>query len=185
MLDLTTVLVRVDVPESAFAFVIVGGEARVRVDALEGALTGEIKHLIRQADPQARTFPVDIELDNRKGQLAAGLFARVSFPAGPSRPALAVPKDSLLERGGVDYVAAIIPGADGASTGMLTPVTVGQDLGEWIAITSGNVSEGAKVIIRGTEAMQPFPMPVQVVDDTGTPVAGPAAKPRGSAEEGA
>ena len=54
--------------------------------------------------------------------------------------------------------------------GKLIPVTTGGDIGDWIAITSGNVEPGLTVITRGTENMMPFPVPVIVVDDRGVPI---------------
>ena len=57
LVELTRVLVRVDAPESAMPYLMVGGQARVKLDALGRSVVGEIRHVIPQADPRARTFP--------------------------------------------------------------------------------------------------------------------------------
>lgn len=170
MVELGTVLVWVDAPESAFPFLEVGARARVKIDALGRFFEGTIKHMMREADRAARTFPVEIELSNPDDVLAAGMFARATIPAGPDRPALAVPKDAIVTTGGTDHVGVMVQGPQGPSA-MLVPVVVGNSVGDWLTILSGNVKEGGDVVIRGTENLLPFPMPVVVVDAQGTPVA--------------
>ncbi len=182
MVDLSSVLVRVDAPESALSYLTVGHPVQVRIDALGRSFDGRIRHVMRQADPEARTFPVKIEVDNSEGLIAAGMFARAAIPAGPNEQVVAVPKDALVERDGLTYVAMLVPGQQGGLNGILQPVTIGADVGDWIAVTSDNVRLGTQVITRGTERMLPFPMPIEVVDELGTPVAmpdrgqGPAGK---------
>jgi hypothetical protein len=61
-------------------------------------------------------------------------------------------------------------GREGGTVGVLSPVTVGADVGDWIAITSNNVDPGAGVITRGTEWILPFPTPVEVVDELGVKI---------------
>ncbi|MCH7808025.1 MAG: efflux RND transporter periplasmic adaptor subunit [Planctomycetes bacterium] len=181
VVDLATVLVRVDAPESIMPYLVVGEPARVAIDALGKTFEGSIRHVIRQADATARTFPVEIELDNRDGRMAAGMFARVTLPAGPKERVVAVPKDAIVERDGTAYVAMTMPGKHGGMVGLLMPVTTGGDVGDWIAITSGNVRPGMALITRGNEHILPFPTPVQIVNDRGTPVPMP---PRTTAAQG-
>lgn len=177
MVDLSTVLVKVDSPESAMPFLSEQAPARVQVDALKRSFEGRIRHVIRQADERARTFPIEIEVDNKEHVLAAGMFARVTIPAGPASSTLAVPKDAVVESEGIPHVGIVMPGAIGALSGMLTPVTLGSEIDRWIAVTSGNVREGSRVITRGNERLMRFPMPVELVDEQGNPVAA-AALPR-------
>lgn len=173
MAELVSVLVRVDVPESVLPHLSVGDPVRVRVDALDRSFEGGVYLIIRQADRNARTFPIAIQVDNRDGLLAAGMFARATMPTGPTRQTVAVPKDGIVEREGVTYMAMVIPGPQGGLAGILAPVTLGADVNDYIAITSGNVRPGTQVITRGTERMLPFPMPIEIVDEFGTPVAMP------------
>jgi multidrug efflux pump subunit AcrA (membrane-fusion protein) len=173
MIELASVLVRVDAPEAAFSYVKLGEPARLRIDALGRSFEGKIKHVIRQANLQARTFPVEIEVDNNSGLLAAGMFARVTVAAGPRERVVAIPKDALVEREGIVYAAMAMPGQQGGMMGMLVGVTVGADVEDWITITSGNIRPGTLVITRGTESILPFPMPIEIVDKTGSPVAMP------------
>ncbi len=169
--DLSRVLVRVDAPESILQYLALGSPARVWIDALGRSFDGSIKHVIRSADLSARTFPVEIEVANPNGMLAAGQFARVTVPAGKSAPVVTVPKDAIVERDGVTYIGIVMPGREGGSAAMLRAVTLGADVGEWIAITSGNLRPGSRIVTRGTERILPFPNKVVIVDEAGTPIA--------------
>lgn len=170
MIELRTVLVRVDAPESALPFLVVGSKARVKVDALGQSFDGTIKHVMREADKTARTFPIEIEIRNEEEKLAAGMFARATVPAGASRSTLAIPKDAIVTSGGVDRVGLVTHG-DGGPVATLVPVTAGMSVGDWITISSDNIKEGDRVVIRGTENLMPFPTPVLIVDAQGSPVA--------------
>ena len=169
---LDRVLIRVDAPESAFPHLVTGEPTRVMIDALKRSFDGRIKHVIPKAAPDARTIPVDVEVDNREGLLAGGMFARVTLRAGPVQKVVGVPKDAVVERDGVFYVATVVPGRQGGLNGLAQPVTLGAETDEWIAITSGNLEPGRTVIIRGNERMAPFPMPIEIVDELGRPVQG-------------
>lgn len=175
MVDLRTVLVRVDVPETVLSYVHTGDSVRVTVDAVGRFFKGRIKNIMRQADLSARTFPVDIEVDNSDEALAGGMFARCTLPAGPIHETVAVPQDAIVMRDGITYVAMIMPSRQGGTSAMLSPVSVGIDIGELVTITSGNLPPGTTVITRGTELIPPFPMPVEIVDERGTPVAMPVS----------
>jgi len=181
--DLSTVLVRVDVPEAAVAYCKVGEPARVKVDALQRTFQGVIKHRIPLADEVARTFPVEVELDNADQMLAAGMFARVTVPAGPRRQAVAVPKDAVVERRGTHYVAMVAPGERGTLMGIPMPVTIGSDIGGWVAITSPNVRPGMRLAVRGNELIL-FPQPVEIVDEMGSPVKRQETPPEGRSPTG-
>ncbi len=178
LIDLSSVLVRIAVPEAALPYLTEGDAARVAVDALKKSFDGRVRHIIRQADERARTFPVEIEIDNSAGLLASGMFARATVPAGPKGRVPAVPKDAIVERDGIPSIAVVTPAEHGGMVGILIAVTTGADVGDWIAVTSGNVPPGTKVITHGNENILPFPTPVVIVDPSGTPVGlpGPESK---------
>lgn len=177
LVDLDPVLVRVNAPESMLPYIQVGDEASIRVEALGETLSGRVRHVIPQGSEQARTFPVEVEVSNPDGKLAAGMFARVTVAGGAKRKFVAVPKDAVVQRNGVDYVTLIVPGRGGEMMGMPTPVTTGLSVEEWITITSGNLAPGTQVATRGNERIA-FPMPVIPVDAYGTPLPiGPAGPP--------
>jgi len=201
--------------ESALAYVRVGQAASVKVEALQRSFEGQIRHVILQADPTARTFPVEVQVPNRgylawaeaakqhadrapdsAGRppghpksadpavaeaasggggkndgpavlLAGGMFARVTLICGPPARMPAVPKDAIVTRDGVDYVSMVTPGREeGSLLAVPIPVTTGVDIGDWIAVTSGNLGPGMRVVTRGNESIL-FPSPIVIVEHGG------------------
>lgn len=165
IIDLATVLVRVDAPESAIQHIRIGDEARVQLDALHDIFTGHIKYIIPQAHEQARTFPVDIEIANPEHRLRSGLFARCTIRTGPAGQVIAVPKDAVVNKQGTNRIWRVQQGGPQGPMAIPIPVTLGAEVGEWVAITSGNVFPGMKIVVRGNEQLMPFPAPVVVVEE--------------------
>ena len=163
MIDLSAVLVRVDAPANVLPHVMVGQPCVVTVDALGRQFTGKIKHIIRQADPQARTLPIEVELVNDKGHLAAGMFARAEIASGPTRPQLIVSRDAVCQRGTMRmvYVVRSLGGA-GALAEPLPCVLVGEHEAG-VAIQAAGLKPGQQVVVRGNEQFlmgPPGPVPV-------------------------
>ena len=223
MADLSTVLVRVDLPERCLPYVHAGDRAVVRVEALEQSFQGRVRHVMMQADPTARTFPVEIAVPNpghvqvdgrmipqrvarsraagaepadggsigrtnsadappadptepRATLLAGGMFARATLQAGPSAMTPAVPKDAVVMRSGVEFVCMVAPGhEEGSLMAIPVPVTTGVDVGDWIAVTSGNLAPGMQVVVKGNEIIL-FPSPIQIVKPSEA-TAGVATRP--------
>jgi RND family efflux transporter MFP subunit len=165
IIELETVLVRVDVPESAIAHIQVGDEAQVKLDALNDTVAGRIKYIIPQAHEQARTFPVDIAIANPKHKLRSGMFARCTIRTGPAGQAIAVPRDAVVHREGTNRIWKVQAAGPQGMMAFPMAVTLGAEVGEWVAITSGNVSPGLKVVVRGNEQLMPFPAKVVVVEE--------------------
>ncbi len=92
LINIETVLIRVNVPESTISYVKPSDPAGIRIDALDIDVTGKVVHIIPRGDPAARTFPVEIEVINKTGRLKAGMFARAKLPAGPEIQPLMVTK---------------------------------------------------------------------------------------------
>jgi RND family efflux transporter MFP subunit len=160
--DTSSVLVRVDAPESAIPYAQVGAKVSMQIDALKKRFDGHIKHIIPQADEAARTFPVEVEVANPDYELKAGMFARVTVPAGNERMAIVVPKDALIESDGTIFVAMVID-AEKGKMAIPVPVTLGADQGELIAITSNNLPPDATIVVYGNERLT-YPQPVVPVE---------------------
>ena len=169
MIDIETVLVRVDAPESAISHIRVGDEARIVLDALECAFEGRVKYVIPRAHEQARTFPVDIEIANPEHKLHSGLFARCTVKTGPAGKAVSVPKDAVVQQKGTSRIWMVQEAGPQGAMAIPVHVTLGAEVsdvdGQWVAVTSGNVLPGMKVVVRGNEQLMPFPSPVVVVQE--------------------
>ena len=85
MLQLDYVKVRIPVPEKYIQNLEIGDECDVRFSALGGLTkTGNIIHIVPQADARGRTFPVYVKLDNTDEMIKSGMFAEATFEIGPS-----------------------------------------------------------------------------------------------------
>jgi len=148
--DYATVLVRVPVPEQYVVEIAENQGVPVTVDALRGReFRGVVRSVIPLGDPQARTFPVEVEVKNPQGQIRPGMTARVAFQVGEPRQELLVPKDALVPRGARTLVYAVVDGA-----AVEVPVEVVGYKGGRAAVR-GPLPPGAPVIVRGNERVRP------------------------------
>ncbi len=100
ILDLSTMVTVVNVPERDINKIYVGNEARVTLDAAPGEeLAGRVVRISPLLDAQTRTAPVEIELPNPNRSLKAEMFARVDLNLMSEHDALLIPRDALVYRG--------------------------------------------------------------------------------------
>jgi membrane fusion protein, multidrug efflux system len=108
MIELNPLLVVGDVPETEAASLKVGAPASARLVSGQ-VLSGRIRYVARDADPQTRTYHLEVAIPNSNLQVRSGLSAEVHIGAG-SGPAHLVPVSTLVldsaGRQGVRYVAA-------------------------------------------------------------------------------
>ena len=151
LISLHDLEIRVEVPEHYFGVIQPGSQATVHFESLRGyESTGVVSAVVPRANPQARTFPVKIRINNKDAKVGAGMLAQVSFSAGDSYQATVVPKDAIMTRGDERFVYVL--GGDG-TVGQV-PVETGVGAGAWVEV-QGDLKPGAKVITRGNERLQP------------------------------
>jgi RND family efflux transporter MFP subunit len=111
----------------------VGSLVPVRLDVLaeRGELEGRVVEIAPGADPASHTFRVEVQLP--AGDLPSGIAGRGWIPVG-ERPAVAVPRAALIDRGGLTLVAV----RDAGGRARSRAVTIGSALpGERIEVLSG------------------------------------------------
>jgi RND family efflux transporter MFP subunit len=99
--------------------------------------------LVRTADaidPTSRTLLVELDVDNRKGELLPGSLAQVRFKA-PSIPTFIVPSSAVIFRSQGTQLGIL----GGDNKAHLVPVVIGQDDGATVQIVTG-LHPGDKVI---------------------------------------
>ncbi len=92
--------------------------------------------LVRTAaaiDPASRTLLVEIDLDNRGGQLLPGSLAQVHFKTPSAGTAFIVPSAALIFRSKGMQVGRVVHG----DVAQLVPVVIGEDDGVTVQIVSG------------------------------------------------
>jgi multidrug efflux pump subunit AcrA (membrane-fusion protein) len=170
-IDLEAVLVRVHVPESMISAAEVGEQIPIQIDAIQKTVRGKIENIIPQADEKARTFPVEVKLENKSHELKGGMFARARLPAGPEVESIIVPRDAIIQRGDSHYVVMVgpppMPGAEG-DYGVPVPVKLGTDVGDWVAVQSPMLQAGAPVAVKGQDRIYgPMPVMAMPADSSG------------------
>ena len=137
MIELDPLLVVGDLPETEAGKLRVGAGATARLVSGQ-TLSGKIRYVAHDADPQTRTYHLEIALPNPGMAVRSGLSAEVRIAAGTG-PAHLVPVSSLVldsaGRQGVRYV-----GPDGRVA--FAPVRMAEETAEglWVTGLSGPVS---------------------------------------------
>jgi RND family efflux transporter MFP subunit len=103
---------------------------------------GQITHgkLVRTADaidPASRTLLVEIDVDNRSGNLLAGTLAQVHFKVNPVGTVFVLPVSALMFRSEGLRIGTVIHDPAKGDIAHLVPVTIGQDDGKTVQVITG------------------------------------------------
>ena len=142
MIELDPLLVVGDAPETEAARLRVGAPAQAKLVSGQ-VLNGVVRYVSRDADPQTRTYHVEISVRNPGNVVRSGLSAELRVGAGRG-PAHLVPVSALvLDAAGRQGVRHVLPDARVA----FAPVTVLEETaqGMWVSGLSGQ----ARVITVG------------------------------------
>jgi len=100
--------VKLKVPEKMVGWVAVGQAVEVRVEAYpDQAFSGTISRMNPSVEPDTRSLEVEALLENAKGLLKPGFFARASITSSHVDSALLVPKEALRYLYGVYKVYSV------------------------------------------------------------------------------
>jgi RND family efflux transporter MFP subunit len=158
LVDISSLLVRVNVPERHVRFLEETDTVKLWVRAAGGKpFVGKVVSISDAGDPTSNTFTVRVEVA-RRGELRAGMSARVEIPAGEPQKALVVSKDAILLRGTKSFV--FVMGEGGRAE--RRDVETGRSSGSLFAVLQG-VRAGEQVVVKGNERIQPG-MPLRVVE---------------------
>jgi RND family efflux transporter MFP subunit len=94
---------------------------------------GKLVRTSRAIDPTSRTLNVEVDVDNSKGELFPGAFAEVHLKLKEGVPTLTIPVSALLFR--QEGLRVVVAKSD--NTAELRPVTLGQDFGNFVEISTG------------------------------------------------
>jgi len=184
LIDLSTVRVRVMVPESVVSFCQVGDSAQVDVEAIGRVYAGKIARVIPDADERARTLPVEIDIANPSGELKAGMFVRAAVPSGPRSRQFVVSKDAVVVRGPMSVIYLVQTTPQGAMA-IPTPIQVLAEVVDHVAIAAPGLSPESLVVVRGNEYMfGPSPVIPIPIDQAEPPTGGDPGGPPGAGSHG-
>jgi multidrug efflux pump subunit AcrA (membrane-fusion protein) len=129
----------VAVPEALIDRVQLGQSMTVQIDALQRQISGRVSQIIPAADPQARNFTVKVAL-NPTPNLISGMFGRLQLETS-DRPALAIPKNTLVQRLGVSGVFKVVNGKAQFQTVTVQPISTDK-----VEVFAG-VNEGDRLVL--------------------------------------
>jgi membrane fusion protein (multidrug efflux system) len=140
----------VAVPEALVASIRRGARMEFTVPAYPGeAFSGLVARPALSLDPKTRTMPVELDVANRQGKLAPGMYAEVAWPAARGRASLLVPATAVK-----------------ATTERIFVIRVSGGVAEWVDVRRGvtdgkllevfgNLKPGDKVLLRATDEIRP------------------------------
>jgi len=152
--------VYLDVPE-AFIGIVAKMNRAIGLSFAGGTITRESPYtaIIDDADPEARTFPVRIRLENANHDLRPGMSVTGHVPTGELTQSLTVHKDAILRD---DAGAFVYFDSDGkAMPARITPLYA---VGNRTAVRAPQLEPGTKLIIEGNERLYPT-QPIKVVGE--------------------
>ncbi len=107
ILEVDRILVKVNIPEQEILQINIGQKVDIVLYILENKkIEGQVKKIGLEADASNRTFPVEIEVDNRERELRPGMLARATFTQRVNQDQVVVPRHAIMERdmGRIVYV---------------------------------------------------------------------------------
>jgi RND family efflux transporter MFP subunit len=134
---------------------------------------GVIARTAGAVDPQQRTMLVEVDVDNRGGELLPGAYAQVHFALGGDATPLTLPGNAFLFRPDGVKVATV----DANDRVKLVKVALGTDFGTRVAVSAG-LTGHERVIVNPQDSIVDG-TPVRIVE----PHAQGEAQPKGGAAQ--
>ena len=139
----------VPVPEDDVSGIVRGASVPFQVPAWpDRTYAGTIARISHALDQKTRTMPVELDVVNRDGSLAPGMFPSVKWPVRRPRPALWVPKTSVVTTTERTFV---VRDRDGRA--VWVDVRKGIEQGDLVEVI-GNLQSGDLVVRRATDEIR-------------------------------
>lgn len=142
LVKLTPLRLRLDVPEREALNVREGQAVAVRTEGATDAWPGRIVRLSPAIEEANRSLIVEAEVDNSKGLLRPGSFARAEIQTESGGDSLVVPATALVLFAGIEKVVTVREGK-----ALERPVTTGRHAGDAVEILSG-LEQGESVVVK-------------------------------------
>jgi membrane fusion protein, multidrug efflux system len=153
------VKMRAWVSESEVADFSPGREVDVKLDALAHQIyRGEVGRVGPAADVKRRVFPIEVHLDNAKGDIRPGMVGKLIIRRRTHEGVLVIPREAIVERE-TGPVAFVIDGETvtsrplelGASQGNRVIALSGIRAGDQLVVSGGrDLINGERVVIKET-----------------------------------
>jgi membrane fusion protein (multidrug efflux system) len=139
----------VPVPEEDVGGISPGGNISFHVPAYpDRNFSGTVARIAHALDPKTRTMPVELDVINRDGSLAPGMYPVVMWPVRRTRPALYVPRSSVVTTTERTFVVR-----DQQGRAEWVDVRMGALEGDLVEV-AGSLHGGDKVVRRATDEIR-------------------------------
>ena len=162
LVKLTPLRLRLDVPEREALNVREGQAVAVRTEGATDAWPGRIVRLSPAIEEANRSLIVEAEVDNSKGLLRPGSFARAEIQTESGGDSLVVPATALVLFAGIEKVVTVRDGkalerpvTTGRHAGDAVEILSGLEQGESVVVKPGNLTTGAAVVVSPAAAPTP------------------------------
>lgn len=134
------------------------------VNQAHAALNGQLDFLDNQINPRTGTLRARVTVDNRSGELAPGLWARIQLPASAGYDAALVRDEAIGTDQGQRYVLVL----DGEGVVRYRQVRTGPRFAGLRVVREG-LHEGEQIVVNGLQRARPgtrvAPQPVAMADE--------------------
>jgi membrane fusion protein, multidrug efflux system len=139
----------VAVPEEDVGGLVHGAAVSFHVPAFpERTYTASVARIAHALDPKTRTMPVELDVFNRDGSLAPGMYPTVKWPVRSPRPVLLVPKTAVVTTTERTFVIR-----DRNGRAEWVDVKTGAPEGDLVAVF-GDLHAGDMVLRRGSDEVR-------------------------------
>jgi RND family efflux transporter MFP subunit len=148
--QVSTLRLRLPVPDEMVPLVTDGETANIRIDALDRTLTGKVTRTTDALDPATRTMQVEVDVPNRDGSLSPGMYAEVTLDVKHAEDALVVPVQAVDRSAQQPTVLVVTP------QGRVDKRTVQTGLATANRVEIlGGLHEGEQVIVANQASFEP------------------------------
>ncbi len=157
VVDLSTVLVTINLSDSYISQAKIGQTAEVRLSSFPGQnFNGKVAQIAPAADKTSKTFPVKIVLDNSSRRFKAGMLAEAKLSFNQRDDVLKIPAEAIIDEIGTKAVYVVEKDTarrrivtPGISDGKMVEILSGLGENEFIVILGqNNLEEGSKVVVK-------------------------------------
>ena len=143
-----------EIPEAHLPAIQPGAAVAVNVPVLGIDYSAEISSVGNFINPNNRSFRVEIELDNKKGNLKPNMTAQIDINDYTQNEAIVVATKNILEdQKGTPYVFRVITDEDGMVKAQKTWIKLGKSIDNRTEILDG-LSEGDQIIEEGLRLVE-------------------------------
>ncbi len=148
--QISTLRLRLPVPESLAPYVRNGDSAMIHIGALDRTIVGTVARSTIALDPATRSMQLEVDVPNANGSLSPGMYAEVSLNIRRVGDALVVPINAVFRDGNSQSVYVV----NAQNKVERRNVTLGVTTANQAEILSG-LRDGEQVIVANQAGFQP------------------------------